>query len=696
MKVFKPWAGRLFPPFLLGLGISAVQAGDSDDAWQLEADGIETVHVTAIRKDTTTQEIAVAVTALSIEQIFTEAPDVLPKMLRGLPGTYFQQTTPGQGIPIIRGLKGSQILHLVDGMRVNNAFFRDAPNQYLGLIDPFAMARVEVIRGSAGSLYGADAMGGVVNFISPEIDFKQDNAQSTRKIYGSWNSVDAGLVFRAQATTGKSDQGISGGVSWQNHSNRKTGSGTRVSHSAYRSEAADLKWRVTLKNDADLTLSAQLLEQPSTPRADELTAGFGQDQASSARFLYQPNRRSFIHARYRSDSSTTWLDHYQVNVARQVITDDRLTQDFGATVIREEENESTLDGITAQFDSVLIGGTQFIWGIEYYTDTVRSSRRATDADTGSSEVVRSRFPDNSTMDSTTVYASASWHPAERWTLGSGLRYSRFDIHLPAVEEVPETRLSPDDITGDVRFVYALNSTVNLVGNAGRGFRPPNIFDLGTLGNRPGNRFNIANPELRPESVLSYDLGVKTQSATLQTELFVFALQYRNKISSVATGEITESGRIIVRSENLAEAKFYGIEAGFRWSSDSGAELYGSLNYTHGEETANGDSSPADRIPPLNGKLGLIISANERLKMDAYILFSGSQDRLSQRDVADPRINPLGSPGWLTVNLQLAWEINPRAQAGIRLENLADRHYREHGSGIDAPGKNIGAWAAINF
>jgi len=49
-----------------------------------------------------------------------------------------------------------------------------------------------------------------------------------------------------------------------------------------------------------------------------------------------------------------------------------------------------------------------------------------------------------------------------------------------------------------------------------------------------------------------------------------------------------------------------------------------------------------------------------------------------------------------VNLQLAWEINPRAQAGIRLENLADRHYREHGSGIDAPGKNIGAWAAINF
>jgi outer membrane receptor for ferrienterochelin and colicin len=59
--------------------------------------------------------------------------------------------------------------------------------------------------------------------------------------------------------------------------------------------------------------------------------------------------------------------------------------------------------------------------------------------------------------------------------------------------------------------------------------------------------------LQPESVLSYDLGFKIHSGNWQSEAFVFLLDYRDKISSVATGEITETGRTVVRSENLAEA-----------------------------------------------------------------------------------------------------------------------------------------------
>ena len=83
-------------------------------------------------------------------------------------GVYLQQTTPGQGAAIIRGLKGSQVLHLIDGMRLNNAFFRNAPNQYLGLVDAYNTERTEVVRGAAPSLYGADAMGGVLQVLSPE------------------------------------------------------------------------------------------------------------------------------------------------------------------------------------------------------------------------------------------------------------------------------------------------------------------------------------------------------------------------------------------------------------------------------------------------------------------------------------------------------------------------------------------------
>ena len=141
--------------------------GESDDELY-ETDQLEHVQVTATRTRERDFDISAAVTGIDEEEMLKLAPDVISEMLRGQPGTFFQQTTPGQGIPIIRGLKGSQILHLVDGMRLNNAFFRSAPNQYLGLVDSFAVRRMEVVRGAQGTLYGADAMGGVVNIMTPE------------------------------------------------------------------------------------------------------------------------------------------------------------------------------------------------------------------------------------------------------------------------------------------------------------------------------------------------------------------------------------------------------------------------------------------------------------------------------------------------------------------------------------------------
>lgn len=59
----------------------------------------------------------------------------------------------------MRGLKGSDLLHLVDGMRLNTALFRNAPTQYLALVDPFNVQRIEVLRGTGSALHGGDAIG---------------------------------------------------------------------------------------------------------------------------------------------------------------------------------------------------------------------------------------------------------------------------------------------------------------------------------------------------------------------------------------------------------------------------------------------------------------------------------------------------------------------------------------------------------
>jgi outer membrane receptor protein involved in Fe transport len=660
---------------------------------------LETIQVTAARIEQSIYDVSEAVTVIGAESIDRHAPELLAEMLRGVPGAFFQQTTPGQGIPIIRGLKGSQVLHLVDGMRLNNAFFRNAPNQYLGLVDAYMTDNMEVVRGSAPSLYGADAMGGVVQILSQEPGFSGEAWQNEGRIYGTFNSVDNGIVGRVQTATGKEGTALSGGLTYQNHSDRTVGDGGKVKPSGYRVGAADFKWRQTLGTASEIMFSAQYLKQPSTPRVDELVPGYGQSHPSSDQYEFKPNTRGFLHARYRLESDSAWFSHFEAHLARQVITDDRLTQDYNDPEIVQESNKSDLDGLTLQFNSPWgkpSADRQLVWGFEYYKDKVSSSRIRTDSSTGDTGPSRGRFPDKSKMDSAALYASNLWQ-LDALNIRAGIRYSWFEIFLPATAEIEAVRLKPDDLTGDIHLNYEIRPGLHLVSNVGRGFRPPNIFDLGTLGSRPGNRFNVPNRDLQPESVWSYDLGLKSGGSRWEAEFFLFYSDYRNKISSRFTGALTPDGRFIVRSDNLNSVQLWGIESGIRYLITGEWKLYAVVNYTRGEEKdQDGITTPADRIPPLNGRLGFVFDPGNGLRLEPYLDFASQQDRLSPRDVLDPRINPEGTPGWASINLLFSWQATSHTELGLRLENLADKNYREHGSGIDAPGRNIGFWFNTQF
>jgi len=222
--------GLLVSFFLLSLSQNPLRADDESFDDLYETDTLEHVQVTATRSNKRDIDISAAVTVIDEASVLELAPDVIAEMLRGQPGAFFQQTTPGQGIPIIRGLKGSQVLHLVDGMRLNNAFFRNAPNQYLGLVDPYATDRMEVVRGSQGTLYGADAMGGVVNILTPEPGFAGMHWQQESRLYGSYDSVDNGWILNARTRGGKQGWGFAGGATYQDHSSRKSGGGENWCH----------------------------------------------------------------------------------------------------------------------------------------------------------------------------------------------------------------------------------------------------------------------------------------------------------------------------------------------------------------------------------------------------------------------------------------------------------------------------------
>ena len=140
---------------------------------QTTAQDVEEIVVTATRRAVSVEEVSQWISVIDKD----ESGDglLVTDAFEAQTGVFLQQTTPGQGAAIVRGLKGSSILHLVDGMRLNNAIFRSAPTQYFALLPASAVEQVEVLRGSPASLYGSDAVGGAVQFVTrvPRFDTSQ-------------------------------------------------------------------------------------------------------------------------------------------------------------------------------------------------------------------------------------------------------------------------------------------------------------------------------------------------------------------------------------------------------------------------------------------------------------------------------------------------------------------------------------------
>ncbi|UXI69515.1 TonB-dependent receptor plug domain-containing protein [Tahibacter amnicola] len=660
------------------------------DSASPEAEGetpLEAVQVTATRAAKSNFEVSGAVSVVGQDEIRERAALTVADYLRAQPGAFIQATTPGQAIPIVRGLKGSEVLHMVDGFRLNTAFFRNSPNQYFALADAQNVGQIELVRGASSTLYGSDAMGGVVQILTPEERFEGNDWDGRGRVRAQYTTGDLSRVTRVTGAVGHERFSISAGVTAQDVGERQLGKDSdRVPHTDLSAWAADAKMLWAPAEGHELMLSAQYLEQPKTPRIDELVAGFGQTRPNSVEFYFQPQERQFAQARYTIVADAGWFDRAEFHLGYQKIVDDRRTREFG-TVNRElEQNASRLRGATAAFNKE-IGNHALVYGVEAYYDTIDSARQRLNLNSGALTVRSPRFPDGSTMDSWAFYLNDSISLAPRWQLDIGGRYSKFDIELPANAQGVGVKLEPDDLTGSAGLTFRATDVVHIVSNIGRGFRAPNVFDLGIFGDRPSNRFAIPNADLAPETVVTWDLGVKWDQPGWQAEAFVWKSRYKDKITSVETGELTESGRIIVTNRNVTELDLWGVEAGLRWYMSPSTEVFGVLNYTRGEETYAGDSYDADRIPPLNGRVGVLHRLTGAVSVEGYALYAARQDRLSPRDETDPRVNPAGTAGWNTLNARLAWDFADQATLGLRLENLADRRYREHGSGLDEMGRS---------
>jgi outer membrane receptor protein involved in Fe transport len=657
----------------------------------------ETIEITGSRLDSEVAAASTPVQVIDAQDLSERAPQVMTDALREAPNVHLQATTVGQGSPYVRGLTGSAVLNLVDGMRLNHAIYRSSPNPYLALVDPHVARGIEIVRGPASVLYGSDAMGGVIQVVTRKPEFETADWEARGGVDAGFRSADLSRTVYADVAAGREGLGIGAGFSYLAAEDLRGGGSTgRQDPTAYTMVGGDGSVLWEPAPGQQTTLDFQMLRQPETPRFDELVAGFGQTEPSSDVWNYEPLERIFGHLRHRMDEVLPGsIDTLRFDAAIQQVRDDRRTRAHESSIENRERNRSRLLGFAGHGVSRPRAWLALTWGAEAYFDEVSSEREETDITDGSSRGVASRFPDGSRMNSYGAYSNAQIRIGKRFEVNAGIRYSHVDTKIASTEATSSSAIHVDDVTGAVGALWNLGSGVRLATNASRGFRAPNVFDLGTLGARPGNRFNVPSEDLDAEVIYTYDLGFDISRPRFRGELFGFGSMYRDKIDSVFTGVSTTDGRDVVQSANVNRVWLAGAEARFAFDLLDHLRLTGHVFWTWGEEEdANGNTQPADRIPPVQGRVGLRWAPLESLWLEAFTRFAGRQDRLSERDVRDPRIDPSGTPGWATGNLRAGLALGEHWSGTIGVENFTDTSYREHGSGIQAPG--VGVIATLQF
>jgi outer membrane receptor protein involved in Fe transport len=659
----------------------------------------EVIQITGTRLDSEAVSVSAPVQVIDGRELSERAPEVLTDALREAPNIQIQTTTVGQGSPYVRGLTGSAVLNLVDGMRLNHAIYRSSPNPYLALVDSHAARRIEIVRGPASVLYGSDAMGGVIQVVTRKPEFETADWKLRSGLDAGFRSAALSRTVYAELAAGREGFGVGAGFSYLAAEDLRGGGDTgRQEPTAYTMMGGDgsVLWKPAPGHRT--TLDFQMLRQPETPRLDELVPGFGQTEPSSDLWNYEPLERIFGHLQHRiEDGLPGVIDVLSFDVAVQQIRDDRRTRAHRSSIEYREHNRSRLLGFAGRGVSRPRTWLALTWGAEAYFDEVSSEREEIDLDLGSARGIASRFPDGSRMNSYGAYANAQIRFGKCFEGNAGIRYSHVDTKIAATALTSRSAIHVDDVTGALGLLCKLGSSVRLMTNASRGFRAPNLFDLGTLGARPGNRFNVPSGDLDAEVIYTLDLGVEVSRPRFRGELFGFGSMYRDKIDSIFTGSVTPDGRDVVQSANVNRVRLAGAEMRASFDLRDDLRLTGHVFWTWGEEEyTDGDTQPADRIPPVQGRVGLRWAPSDSLWLEAFARFAGRQDRLSVRDVRDPRIDPSGTPGWATGNLRAGFAFGEHWRGTIGVENFTDASYREHGSGIQAPGVGVIAALGIRY
>lgn len=592
---------------------------------------LEEVIVTANKREERLIDIPMAVVTMTGLELEARGIDTIQDLSFAVPGLTMREDGPGSYQVFLRGIAnayggGALVSIYQDEIPMSLTGYEMLPTRVMDL------ARVEVLKGPQGTLYGQGAVGGAVRYITnrPKLNTMESSVELDlynvhtgdwgQKVTGIFNMPMVEDKFAARISA---EFGDGGGWQDQPEAGIKNGNGEEL-----RNIRAQALWKPVEAMDVYFTYVNYRAEY-------ELGQGYE-----------QPDRTVYV----AGDPATRLIpkiwDYDLFNL--------EVRYDFGTMELLSSTSYSEMDlqypfayfgGPETIYEGTLAGyshrynpGDQFSqefrlssnsdsplqWTVgAFYRDMSVGLEIPVGVTEFFGELYYFDYYTNSTSESYSLFADVSYQLNDEWNIGAGARYFE-DKQTEELVPSPEQESTFDSVDPRVYVSWTFAENRNLYASVSKGFRSGgfNGYDFVT-----GEEL----PDFDPESLWSYELGYK--ASMLEGALFMELAAYYNDYD-----DMLRRGLILVNDEiglqsftsNIGKAEIKGLEAAFTWRATddltlnvSGSWIDAEITRLDAEGSANIEGDLVDYVPEFSFALSGNYDFNWSSSMPGYVRASYS-------------------------------------------------------------------------
>jgi len=682
----------------------SAMAADSDDDAAPEPVVLDPIVVVASKSPRPLSDVIGQVSVISADFIERYGVENMDDLLRYEPGlnTEGSGTRFGANAINIRGIGGNRVAVEIDGVPTRDRFaissFSDAGRI---LTETDRIKRLEILYGPASTLYGSDAIGGVMAITTWDpgdlLAFGDDN--SWYSLRGGYQGVNSSVVGSGIAAWGNDNHGILFAATWRDGHEMDNQAADDAPQDKQDWDSQDYFLRYTHDTQGGNLLRFTLSDYQKEAKTHiESLPGYGRfrnttflggqdsDENRQLSVAYEFDSRwgNGVIRAFDVDSSTKQLTREERAASIRPVRLRRYfqyDQDFGGLELNLFHDVSL-----ANSDHHLGGGIEFqrVDTAELRDGLQQSliDGSITNTILGETFPVRD-FPISRTDELGIFIQDEISLDNGRWEIVPAIRYDRYELD-PRPDEIylednPDTEVvsvSEAEFSPRIGVLFHINDEWGIYAQYVNGFRAPPFEDANIgLNNHIFNVQAIPNPDLKSETSQGFETGFRYITHTTRLTLAMFDTEYDDFIETKAIiGIDPETGTILFQSRNIDQTRIYGVDLRLEqnlagWSQAlEGWFLSGAAYWSRGENRDTDE--PLNSVSPPQVVVGISWTSNDGT-LDANLTgtFTAEQDRIDE--TAGPRFH---TPSWATADLTAGWRINKYLDLRAGIYNLTDETY----------------------